>query len=94
MNPTRAKPASAQKIARHEKKTRIWPPMDGARIGARPVTRMRSEKNRAASRSSKRSRTTARAITMPAHPPSAWAKRQATRASMERAEAQPAEAST
>ena len=67
--------------------------MEGARIGASPVTSMRSEKKRADSRSSKRSRTTARAITMPAHPPRAWANRQPTRASMERAEAQPAEAS-
>ena len=63
-------------------------------MGASPITSMRSEKTRADSRSSKRSRTTARAMTMPAQPPMDWRKRHAMSPSMERARAQAAPAST
>ncbi|MNT85690.1 hypothetical protein D3C72_2258780 [compost metagenome] len=65
----------------------------GARIGATPITRVISEKTRAASCTGKTSRTIARAMTMAAQPPMAWRKRNATRAQMFGARAQPAEAS-
>jgi hypothetical protein len=65
---------------RHDVTVSTWPPSTGARIGAAPLTSMSSEKNRAASRPEYRSRTTARAITMPAAPASPWTKRSTTSA--------------
>ena len=47
---------------------RSWPPITGARIGARPITIISRENSRAASTPSKRSRTIARPTTMPAAP--------------------------
>ena len=44
---------------------RIWPPISGATIGATPEISMRVEKKRAMATPSYRSRTTARAMTMP-----------------------------
>lgn len=51
------------------------PPPSGARIGASPITSISCEKALAAATGSQRSRTTAREITIPAQPPSAWTKR-------------------
>ena len=56
-----------------------WPPMMGARMGARPLTSIVSAKKRAASDPAKWSRTTARAMTMPAAPPMPWSTRSAMR---------------
>ncbi len=66
--------------------------MNGAVIGARPITSIRNEYIRAELCASKQSRTTERAITMPAQPPSAWAKRNTIRLSIEGASAQAPEA--
>ena len=52
------------------------------------MTSISCENMRAASRSSKRSRTTARAMTMPAAPPNAWMTRAAANTSIEGATAQ------
>ncbi len=51
------------------------PPATGARIGARPITSISCENTLALVIGSQRSRTTARATTMPAQPPSACTKR-------------------
>lgn len=56
------------KMPRQSVIRRTWPPMRGATIGATPEISMRVEKKRAISTPSYRSRTTARAITMPAAP--------------------------
>ena len=47
---------------------RIWPPISGATTGATPEISMRVEKKRAIATPSYRSRTTARAMTIPAAP--------------------------
>ena len=53
----------------------ITPPSIGARIGASPTTSINCEKTLAEPTASHLSLTTAREITMPAHPPRAWTKR-------------------
>ncbi len=73
---------------------RIWPPMSGATIGAAPETSMRVEKKRAISTPSYRSRTTARAMTMPAAPARPWSSRNPMRSSAVGAKAQTAVART
>ena len=85
--------ASTQKIQCHEPFTRSKPPASGARIGATPMTSIMSDSTRADCRASNRSRITARITTMPAEPPSAWAKRSSAKLSMLWASAQPADAS-
>ncbi len=85
--------ASTQKIQCHEPFTRSQPPASGARIGATPMTSIMSDSTRADCRASNRSRITARITTMPAEPPSAWAKRSSAKLSMLWASAQPADAS-
>src|SRR5207237_10805545 len=74
--------ASTKKIQCHEPLTRSQPPASGARIGATPMTSIMSDSTRADWMASKRSRITARMTTMPAEPPSAWAKRSSTKLSM------------
>ena len=74
-NRTEAMPARVRKIPRHDVTRRISAPIWGAKIGPKPVTSMRVEKNRAAIAPSKRSRTMARAITIPAAPPRPCKKR-------------------
>lgn len=73
---------------------RIWPPMSGAMIGATPEISIRVEKNRAISTPSYRSRTTARAITMPAAPAKPWSSRKVMSSSTVGAKAQTAVAAT
>ncbi|MNF00796.1 hypothetical protein D3C80_1996810 [compost metagenome] len=51
------------------------PPSIGARIGARPITSINCENTLAEPTASHLSLTTAREITIPAHPPRAWTKR-------------------
>ena len=53
----------------HEVSESIWPPTTGARIGPRPVTSISDENSRDAAAPDRRSRTTARAITMPPRRP-------------------------
>ena len=66
---------------RQSVKRRICPPMSGATTGATPEISMRVEKKRAMATPSYRSRTTARAMTIPAAPASPWTSRKATRTS-------------
>jgi len=61
-----------QKIVRQPATVRTQPPTMGARMGATPMTSMSDERTRACFFGPNTSRTTARAITTPAHPPSAW----------------------
>ena len=67
--------ASARKMPRQEVKRSMPAPICGAMIGPRPVTSISVEKNRAAVAPSKRSRTMARAMTIPAAPPNPWMNR-------------------
>ena len=57
--------ASTTNTPRHEVASSSWPPMIGARMGARPLTSIVSAKKRASAVPVCRSRTTARAMTMP-----------------------------
>ena len=59
---------SKTNVARHDAKSRICPPITGAKIGARPLTIMSTAKNRVSSAPSHTSRAIARAITMPLAP--------------------------
>ncbi|MCY1243197.1 hypothetical protein D9M68_592220 [compost metagenome] len=86
--------ASTQNIVRQPAAARIAPPMTGARIGASPITSISDENARADSWASSRSRITARAITMPAQPPSACRKRHSISVSALRASAHPIAATT
>ena len=70
------------------------PPINGATIGATPITSISSESTRAASRCSNRSRTMARATTWPAHPPRAWANRATASRPIDGARAQATDAAT
>ena len=70
---------SAQKMERHPPATSSQPRTRGATIGATPMTSIRIEKIRAESCWSYQSRTTARATTTPAQPPSACNRRNAIR---------------
>ncbi len=63
-------------------------------MGARPMTSISTDSMRTESRSSKRSRTTARGITSGAQPPSAWTKRKPTSVPTFGATAQPSEPAT
>ena len=60
--------------------------------GGAPMTSMRRRRRRRPSRPSKRSRMTAREMTISAQPPRAWRKRRIMSAATERAWAQPTEA--
>ncbi|SCD73935.1 hypothetical protein GA0115246_105383 [Streptomyces sp. SolWspMP-sol7th] len=64
-----------RKMPRQSVKRRICPPMSGATIGATPEMSMSVEKNRAIASPSYRSRTTARAMTIPAAPARPWIRR-------------------
>ena len=64
----RRSPASRTNTPRHVVTRSTWPPITGARIGARPLTSISSEKKRAAATPECMSRTIARAITIPAAP--------------------------
>ena len=66
--------------------------MTGARIGARPLTSISSEKKRAAATPECMSRTIARAITIPAAPAMPCTKRSTTSARMVGASAQSSDA--
>lgn len=68
-------PVSTTKMPRQSVTRSTWPPMSGAMIGATPDISIRVEKNRAISTPSYRSRTTARAMTMPAAPARPWSSR-------------------
>ena len=70
------------------------PPISGATIGATPEISIRVEKKRAISTPSYRSRTTARAMTMPAAPASPCRSRKPMRSSVVGAKAQSAVART
>ena len=61
-------PASTRKTPRQSVTCSSWAPSTGARIGAAPLTRISSANIRAASVPPARSRTTARAMTIPAAP--------------------------
>ena len=58
------------------------PPTSGARIGARPLTSMSRAKKRAAATPVCRSRTIARAMTMPAAPAAPWTTRKPSSSQM------------
>lgn len=73
---------STTKTPRQSVTRRIWPPISGAMTGATPETSIRVEKKRAIASPSYRSRTTARAITIPAEPARPWTSRKAIRVSM------------
>ena len=79
-------------MARQSNHSITWPPISGAAIGAAPITSMLSEKTRAPSSRSNRSRTIACTITGTAQPPTACRKRQTMTAVIDDASAQPAEA--
>ncbi len=66
---------NARKIDCQPHKPTMTPPANGARIGARPVTSISCEYTLAEPMASHLSLTTAREITMPAHPPKACTKR-------------------
>ena len=70
-----------------------WPPITGARIGARPVTSISIEKKRTSATPSWVSRTIARAITIPAAPVAPCTKRSPASAHTVGAAAHSAEAS-
>ncbi|CAO0826589.1 hypothetical protein SMICM17S_10535 [Streptomyces microflavus] len=72
-------PVRTTKMPRQSVKRITCPPISGAMIGATPEISIRVEKNRAISTPSYRSRTTARAITMPAAPASPWRRRKPMR---------------
>lgn len=78
------------KTPRQSVARRIWPPISGAMTGATPETSIRVEKKRAIASPSYRSRTTARAITIPAEPARPCTTRTAMRVSMVGARAQSA----
>lgn len=82
---------STTKTPRQEVTRSTWPPMIGARIGARPLTSISIEKNLVIAMPEKSSRTVARAITMPAAAPMAWTTRAAMSNSAVGANAQSAE---
>ena len=79
--------ASTTNWPRQSANRAIWAPASGARIGARPVTSTMSENTRAASAPSNRSRTIARAITIPAAPARPCSSRSAMSAQMDGARA-------
>jgi hypothetical protein len=84
--------ASTTKIPRQSVTCSNWPPTSGARIGASPPTSMSKAKKRAAATPVCRSRTTARAMTMPAAPAAPWMSRKASSAQMVGAMAHSSEA--
>ncbi len=84
--------ASAQKIARQPIAAATQPPNSGARMGATPITSISRPISRTGSTWSARSRTTARATTIPAQAPSAWSRRSAESSAIVAATAHPAEA--
>ena len=65
------------KIPSHDVSASSCPPSTGARIGASPVTSISDENSRTAAAPVCRSRTTARAITIPPAPARPWTKRSA-----------------
>ena len=67
--------ASTTKIPRQDITRSAWPPTSGAKTGAVPITSISSEKTFAASSPLYRSRTIARAITMPTAPAMPWKSR-------------------
>src|SRR3954452_24279278 len=69
---------STTNTPRHVVTVSTWPPITGARIGARPLTSMSSEKNRAAANPECMPRTIARPTRTPAAPSSPGAKRRST----------------
>ena len=77
---------------RHDVIRSSCPPRIGASVGARPVTSSSSEKTRAAAAPDRRSRTTARAITIPAAPAKPWTRRSATSTEIEGATAHASDA--
>ncbi len=84
--------ASRTKIPRHEVIASAWPPTSGANTGATPVTIISRANIRAAIAPSKRSRTTARAITTPTPPARPWTTRRAISVPIDGASAHAAEA--
>jgi hypothetical protein len=87
-------PASTLKIARQPNTCSISPPKSGARIGATPITSTSRDNIRAAAAPECRSRTTARATTMPTAPPKACTARKAINMEMDDDSAQPSEPAT
>jgi hypothetical protein len=74
--------ASTANTPRQVVKCSSWAPAIGATIGAVPLTMSSRAKNRASSSPSYRSRTMARAMTMPAAPAKPWTRRSASNAQM------------
>ena len=72
---------------------RTRPPIEGARIGAAPITSISRDIRMAAAWPSARSRTTARGITMLAEPPKAATARKTASQAIDGASAQPMQAS-
>ncbi len=70
-------------MPRHDVHSSSCPPITGARIGATPTTSISTEKNRAIAAPENRSRTAARAITIPVAAPSACTALAAIRTSAE-----------
>ena len=80
---------SSTKMPRQSEKSSTWPPMTGARMGARPLTIMRMAKKRVSSTPSATSRAMARAMTMPLAPAKPMRKRSTRKARMSGTVAQP-----
>ena len=85
---------SSQNSMRHPVTSRIAPPNCGARIGPKPVMRPSSESARAVCATSKRSRITARGMTLALPTPSACTVRQTVSAWTPPLNAQPTEPTT
>ena len=83
--------ASTMNVPRHDVSRSTWPPMTGAITGARPLTSISSDMNRAMASPENRSRATAVATTKPAATPKAWTSRSPASAYADGASAQSSE---